>query len=124
MPPAVRQFVRPADLAAIQAKKALARALRAEMRLNQESIQSVAKRLGTGRTSVRRILDESNTSITLSTMSKAAAAVGLEIVLATRKMSPARLKSLAARLPGAGKTHATELEDQIVAGFYGRKIRA
>ena len=94
------------------------------MRQNNERIQSLARRLGTGRTSVRRILDQDNTSITLGSMSRAAAAVGLEVVLTTRKMSPTQLGRLAAKLPGADKEQVAALEEQIVAGFYGKKARA
>lgn len=124
MPTLNRNFHSTADLAAAKVKKSLAMALRAEMRQNNESIQSLARRLGTGRTSVRRILDKDNTSITLGTMSRAATAIGLEVVLTTRKMSPAQLGRLAAKLPVADKEQAAALEEQIVAGFYGKKARA
>lgn len=110
--------------AAVLAKKTLAHAIRAAMKHNNESVQSLARRLGTGRTSVRRILDEKNTSITLSTMSRAADAVGLELVLATRQMRPAELKRLATALPVAKADAAGKIEEQIVAGFYGRSSRA
>lgn len=119
-----RKFHATADLAAAKVKKSLATALRAEMRQNNESIQSLARRLGTGRTSVRRILDKENTSITLGSMSRAAAAVGLEVVLTTRKLSPAQLGRLAAKLPAADKEQAAALEEKIVEGFYGKKARA
>ncbi len=120
--PTVARKVRPHKKpAAILAKQTLVRALRAGMERSNESIQSLARRMGTGRTSVRRLLDESNTSITLATMIKAADAVGLEIELTARQMKPAELKQLAARLPGANSRNAAKLEDQIVAGFYGRR---
>jgi len=113
-----------ADMAAASMKKTLAKSLRAEMARSNTSIQAIAKRLGTGRTSVRRILDESNTSITLSTISKAAAALGLVVVLEAKRLPPSELGRLASKLPGASASHAARIENEIVAGFYGRKVRA
>jgi transcriptional regulator with XRE-family HTH domain len=103
---------------AIGIKKTLSQAMRQEMAARRISINEMAKVLGTGRTSVRRILDEENTSITLETMSRVAGALGLEVALTTRKLSPAELGRLAGQLPSANKAKASALKKQILAGFY------
>lgn len=85
------------------------------------SISTLAERMGTARTAVRRILDTSNTSITLRSMGRAAQAVGLKIKLVAEPMSPEELGTLAKRL--AGNKNAAEsagLVDKITKGFYGK----
>ena len=109
---------------ALSLKRVLARTLREQMRESDTSIQEVARRLGTGRTSVRRILDESNVSITLDTIARVADVVGIEIKLVARPMSPAKLNQLAARLPGTRGSRAKKIEDALVAGFYGNASSA
>lgn len=85
---------------------------------------SVSEELGTARTAVRRLLDEKNTSVTLYSMSRAAEALGLRLTLEAVPLSPAQLKKLANRMVAAPPEEAKQLEDEIVAGFYGKKRRA
>jgi antitoxin HicB len=106
---------------AVAIKKVLARSLRSKMKENKMSISVLAKQVGTGRTSVRRLLDEKNTSVTLRTMSKAADALGLRLTLETAPLSPAHLRKLAERMVTAPAHAAKKLEDDIVAGFYRKK---
>jgi len=67
-------------------KKVIAVALAKTMKRKHVSVAALAKKLGTSRAAVNRVLDEQNTSITLHTLTKAASAVGcrlkLEIVAA------------------------------------------
>jgi antitoxin HicB len=67
-------------------KKVIAVALAARMKRQRVSVATLARRLGTSRAAVNRVLDEQNTSITLHTLTRAASAVGcrlkLEIVAA------------------------------------------
>jgi DNA-binding Xre family transcriptional regulator len=67
-------------------KKVIAVALATTMKRKHVSVATLARRLGTSRAAVNRVLDEQNTSITLHTLTRAASAVGcrlkLEIVAA------------------------------------------
>jgi hypothetical protein len=109
----------PAELLAL--KRTLARALRTKMKAERISVTSFAKRIGTHRTAVRRILDESNTSITLLTMFKTTRALGLQLDLSTKPMSPAALGRLGEKLVQAPDTAtAKSVTEALVAGFYGR----
>ena len=90
------------------------------MKEDNLSISTLAERMGTARTAVRRILDARNTSITFRSMSRAAQAVGLKIKLVAEPMSPEELGALAHRL--AGNTNPAEsarLVAKITDGFYG-----
>ena len=90
--------------------------------MNKEnlSIVALAKRMGTARTAVRRILDARNTSITFRSMSRAAQAVGLKIKLVAEPMSPEELGALAHRLAGQkNPAEADRLVAKITEGFYG-----
>ena len=110
--------------AALQLKKSLASAIRRKMAADRLSITTFAKRTKTGRTSVRRILDGKNTSITLKTMARAAEALNLELTLSVKRLSPAQLGKIADRFASADDDHeAAKLEDQFVEGFYGKPLK-
>ena len=113
----------PAELLVL--KRTLARALRTKMQAERISVTSFAKRIGTHRTAVRRILDESNTSITLLTMFKTTRALGLQLDLSTKPMSPAALGRLGEKLVQApDAATAKTVTEALVAGFYGRPQHA
>ena len=99
-------------------KRTLARRMREEMEARRITVSDLAKALGTGRAAVRRILDEENTSITLDTLTRAAGTLGLEVSLQARRLSPAELGALAARLPAAGRRETVALRRKILTGFY------
>lgn len=100
-------------------KNTLARTLRARLDEDRISVSAFAKRIGTGRTAVRRILDEGNTSITLHTMAKAAHALGLRLVLEAKPLSSRELGRLANELVSTkDEAKASRLKGQIIAGFY------
>jgi transcriptional regulator with XRE-family HTH domain len=83
------------------------------------SISTLAERMGTGRTAVRRILDAKNTSITFRSMSRAAQAVGLRIRLTAEPLSPAELGTLARRLAKSkNPAKSAQLTHAITEGFY------
>ncbi len=65
----------------IEIKRTLTASIIKKMEQDKLSISALAARMGTGRTAVRRLLDEKNTSITFRSMSRAAQAVGLKIKL-------------------------------------------
>jgi len=106
-------------------KQTLAKSLRARLQQKGVSIAAFAKQIGTGRTAIRRLLDEKNTSITFHTMSKAARALGLRIVLQAEPMSPEELGFLAEKLSTAPTpAEANRLKAEIMAGFYGDEVDA
>ena len=86
------------------------------------SIANFARRIKTGRIAVRRLLDPTNTAVTLKTMTKASHALGLEITIGVspkplEELEPIIDEYLAAEDPAAG----ARLEDDLVAGYYGQK---
>ncbi len=108
----------PDDLAAM--KRALAGALRRKLAADGVSISEFAQRIGTGRTAVRRILDDRNMSITLQTMNRAAHALGYRLVLTARPLTPGELGTLAKAMVNArSEGTARRLKARIVRGFYG-----
>lgn len=89
------------------------------MKQDKVSISGLARRMGTARTAVRRVLDDKNTSITFRSMSRAAEAVGLKIKLVAEPMSPEELGQLAHRLAGnKSRTESARLTTQIIDEFY------
>ncbi|MEZ5288071.1 MAG: helix-turn-helix transcriptional regulator [Vicinamibacterales bacterium] len=62
-------------------KRVLARQLQAAMEAQQVSKVEMARRMGSSRSALDRLLDPNNESVTLSTLTKAAAAVGLQVRL-------------------------------------------
>jgi hypothetical protein len=103
----------------VEFKRTLISSIQKKMQAERLSISTMAKRMGTGRTAVRRILDVKNTSITFRSMSRAAQAVGLKIKLVAEPMSPKELGKLASQLAKSKKAgEARKLADQITEGFY------
>ena len=68
------ELLAPADAIAI--KRVLAYQLRQMMEKEHISKSEMAKKMHTSRTSINRLLDPSNASITLATMESAASAIG------------------------------------------------
>jgi DNA-binding phage protein len=100
-------------------KRQLATSLRARIG-GDVTISTLAKHIGTGRTAIRRVLDERNTSITLNTMHKTATALGLRLVLEAQPMSPERIGEIATKLVNArSRKTAKRLKAELVDGFYG-----
>lgn len=112
MPPAAPELIR--------LKSTLSRSLQA--RLNEGlTIAELARRIGTGRTAVRRVLDPKNTSITLNTMYHTARALGLSITIETKPLAPRALKELAEQLQTAKTPKAAaRLKKELIRGFYGQ----
>ena len=103
----------------VEFKRTLISSIQKKMLAERLSVSTMAKRMGTGRTAVRRILDVKNTSITFRSMSRAAQAVGLKIKLVAEPMSPKELGKLASQLAKSKKAgEARKLADQITEGFY------
>ncbi len=69
------------EVEAAALKKVIAMTLSDKMRKRHLSVSKLAKALGTSRAAVNRVLDESNTSITLHTISRMASALGCRIRL-------------------------------------------
>jgi len=74
------------EVEAAAIKKVISAALAKQMERRGVSVSALAQKLGTSRAALNRVLDEDNTSITLTTLSRTAAALGcrlnLEIVAA------------------------------------------
>ncbi len=101
-------------------KRTLARALRRRIAADGISISEFARRIGTGRTAARRILDDRNVSITLQTMNRAARVFGYRLVLTARPMTPRELGALArAMVDARSERAARRLKARIMRGFYG-----
>jgi antitoxin HicB len=110
--------------AALQLKRSLATAIRRKMADDNLNVTTFAKRTGTARNSVRRILDAKNTSITLNTIARAAEALNLELTLSVKKLSPEQLGKVADRYASAtNKKEVGRLEAEFLEGFYGKPIR-
>lgn len=62
-------------------KKVIAAALTQQMKRKGISVSALAASLGTSRAAVNRVLDDDNTSITLTTISRTAAALGCKVRL-------------------------------------------
>jgi DNA-binding Xre family transcriptional regulator len=69
------------EVEAAALKKVIAAALSERMKRKHLSVTTLARRLGTSRAAVNRVLDEHNTSITLHTLTRAAAIVGCRLKL-------------------------------------------
>ena len=103
----------------VMIKRSLTASIQQKMARDNLSITSLAARMGTGRTAVRRILDAKNTSITFRSMSRVAQAVGLQIKLIAEPMSPDELGKLAHRLAKTkSRAESAKLADEITTGFY------
>lgn len=103
----------------IELKRSLSASIQRKMTEDNLSISALAQRMGTGRTAVRRLLDDKNTSVTFRSMSRAARAVGLKIKLVAEPMSPEELGKLGHRLARAKtRKEAAALTHEITEGFY------
>ena len=69
------------EVEAAALKKVIASALARQMKRRRVSVSRLATALGTSRAAVNRVLDERNTSITLSTISRTASALGCKVKL-------------------------------------------
>ena len=67
------------DVELLASKKILARGLLAGMKRRRVSKTDLATRMRTSRTVVHRLLDPSDTSVTLATIAKASQALGLRL---------------------------------------------
>ena len=69
------------EVGAAALKKVIAAALAKQMERKGVSVSALAEKLGTSRAALNRVLDEDNTSITLTTLSRTAAALGCRVNL-------------------------------------------
>ena len=90
-----------AEAEAVAAKRVVTWQLQAAMKDRRLTKQGMARRLGTSRSQVDRLLDPANVGISLETMSKAAHAVGkkvqIEFVDSARHSLPERRPKLRKR---------------------------
>ena len=109
---------------AVRAKRTLAEAIKRKLDADQMTISTFAKRIGTGRHSVRRLLDEKNTSITLKTMAKAADALNLEFAVSVKPLPLSKLERIARRyVDTVDEKKARTLEKQFLEGYYGKPMK-
>jgi transcriptional regulator with XRE-family HTH domain len=108
---------------ALKMKQSLASAIRQRMAAERLNITTFAKKTKTGRNSIRRILNGNNTSITLNSIGKAAEALNLDFTLSAKKLTPDQLGEIADRLDTADARKKARLEDEFVAGFYGKPLK-
>ena len=67
------------EVEAAALKKVIAMALTRQMKRRHVSVSKLAGALGTSRAAIARVLDEHNTSITLTTLSRTATALGCKV---------------------------------------------
>jgi antitoxin HicB len=67
------------EVEAAALKKVIAMALTRQMKRRHVSVSKLAGVLGTSRAAISRVLDEHNTSITLTTLSRTATALGCKV---------------------------------------------
>ena len=104
-------------------KRTLAAALKSKLAEENWSVSAFAKKIKTGRTSARRLLNSENTALTLLTMTKAAEAAGLELTLGIRKLSPKAIGRLAGKMVASNNpAEVAGLKSKIVQGFYGKSV--
>jgi hypothetical protein len=96
------------------------RTLANSMKSKRITVAGLAKRLGTGRTAVRRALDVKNTSTTFKTIQRTARALGYTVKLEARPLTPRELGNLAQKMVDA-KTpeEGDRLQEELVNGFFG-----
>jgi hypothetical protein len=97
------------EVEAVAIKRVLAWELSREMERQQKTKQTMARELRTSRSQLDRLLDPSNVSVSLDTMTRAAQVLGKSLVIRihNRKETgekPARA-SRAAKIPPARSTH-------------------
>jgi transcriptional regulator with XRE-family HTH domain len=105
---------------ALRMKRSPASAIRERMAAKNLNITTIARKTKTGRNSIRRILNSNNTSITLNRIGKAAEALDLDFTLSAKVLTPDQLGELADRLVSADLREKARLEEEFVAGFYGK----
>jgi antitoxin HicB len=69
------------EVQAVAIKRVLAWQLERAMQEQQKTKQSMAKQLRTSRSQLDRLLDPQNTSVTLDTIARAAAALGKRVII-------------------------------------------
>ncbi len=109
---------------AFRAKRTLAAAIRRKLTDEQMSISAFAKRIKTGRQSVRRLLDGRDTAITLNTMARAAEALDLEFEISVKPLPLPKLEKIAERYATTtDEKEAAKLEEQFLEGYYGKRSK-
>ncbi len=108
---------------ALKMKQSLAQAIRERMAAERISISTFARKAKTDRNSERRILDRRNTSVTLNSIGRAAEALNLDFTLTAKPMTPAQLGKIADQLDSANARDKAQLEEEFVAGFYGKPVK-
>ena len=89
------------------------------------SVSALARRIRTGRQSVRRLLDGKDTAITLNTMAKAAEALDLEFEISVKPLPLPKLERIAQRYVATrDDKEAAKLEEQFLEGYYGKHSKA
>ena len=76
------------EIEAAALKKVIALALDSQMKRRKVTVSKLAEVLGTSRAAINRVLDVDNTSITLNTLSRMAAALGCRLQLEIVTASP------------------------------------
>jgi antitoxin HicB len=110
--------------AALRVKKIFAEHLQNRLVARKLSIRRFAKETGTGRSAIQRLLDPKNTSISLHTMARTAAALDLELTLEVRPLPvPVLMKIVDQGLQATTQRQAAAIEAQFLAGYYGRTIK-
>lgn len=77
----MRTTVDTADKEVAAIKRVIARSLRSRLKEKGATVASLARDTGTSRTAIRRVLDQKNTSITLSTIVRTANSLGYRLRL-------------------------------------------
>src|ERR1039458_8877835 len=110
--------------AALRVKKIFAEHLAARLAAKKISISRFAKQTGPGRESIRRILDPKNTSISLHTMARTAAALDLELSLSVKpRPIPALMKLVHQGLRTTDLREREKLPEQFLHRFYGSRLK-
>ncbi len=95
------------------------------MRMKKISTKALAKQIGTSPAAVRRILDRNNTSISFATMFKALTTADLSVEVTAKPLTPDEIEILAQKMVDAPTTaEPNALEEELVAGFYGKPVPA
>jgi len=120
---AAAQLKKASRVQLLAVKKKVATALRAKMQRNEVSVRRFAQQIGTSPAAVRRILDQHNTSISLSTMFRALTAAGLGMEVTTRPLSETELLQIAQQMVDApSQSQQESLQQDFIDGFYGKHV--
>jgi antitoxin HicB len=110
--------------AALRVKKIFVEHLQDHLAARKLSISRFAKETKTGRSAVQRLLDPKNTSISLHTMARTAAALDLELTLEVKPLPVSQLMKIVDQgLKATTGRQAVAIEAQFLAGYYGRTIK-